>query len=241
MISMRSPTAFRIFSNGSIAVFLGRGIEWPDFHAIDSVFQQTFGQRVRPIHERVEILERPLALTQVPVGDRADVLRADVAIARAGVVYAKLVPAETAKHLVHWLPTDFAENVPQSDVDRGRGPIFRSRGRLRHRQVDHLLVERLDVQRIAANQSIGQRFVDVRFDSPGAVERFAKTDRAAVGMNTDPQHVRELFGSQCFESSDFHQWSIIRSSNIQYTNSGPALRRPESASPNLRQSRQSCA
>ena len=106
---------------------------------------------------------------------------------------------------MHRLAADFAEDVPQGDVDCRRGPVFHAGGRLRHRQVDHLLVERLDMQRIAADQSICQRFVDVRFDRPRAVERFAKTDRAAVGMNTDPQHVRELFGPQCFESSDFHR------------------------------------
>ena len=87
---------------------------------------------------------------------------------------------------MHRLTTDFAEDVPQSDVDCRRGPIFRSSGRLRHRQADHLFVERLDMQRVAANQSIRQRFVDVCFDRPCAVERFAKTNRATVGMNADP-------------------------------------------------------
>src|ERR1700730_11693589 len=71
------------------AVFLSCRIEWPDFHGIDSAFEQALRQRVRAIHERVEILERSFALAQIPVGDRADVLRADIPIARTGIVYAK--------------------------------------------------------------------------------------------------------------------------------------------------------
>ena len=49
--------------------FLGRWIEWPDFHAVDSVFRRLSGQRVRAIRERQD-LERPLAVTQIQLEAR---------------------------------------------------------------------------------------------------------------------------------------------------------------------------
>ena len=209
-MSILSPTALRIFSKGSIAflssrrrdveaaVLLRRRIERPDLHGGDPAFQQALRQCVGAVHERVEILVRSLALAEVPVGYGADVLRAHVAIAGAGVVDAELVATQSAQHLVHRLLADLAEDVPQRDVDRRSCAVLRAGGRLRHRQVDHLLVERFDLQRIASDQSSGQRFVDVRLDRAGAIERFAEPDHSAVGVDADPEHVREFFGTRRF-------------------------------------------
>src|SRR5438093_4865665 len=122
------------------AVLLRRWIERPDLHRGDPAFEQAFRQGVGPIHERVEILERSLALAKVPVGYGTDILGADIAIARAGVVDAELVATQPTQHLMHRLPTDFAEDVPQGYVDRRGRAIFRAGGRLRHRQADHFLI-----------------------------------------------------------------------------------------------------
>ena len=63
MISMRSPTALRIFSNGLRHVLElrardvetpglpRRDVERPDLHRGDAVLEQALGERVRPVHE----------------------------------------------------------------------------------------------------------------------------------------------------------------------------------------------
>src|SRR5438876_11494385 len=113
------------------AILLRRRIEWPDFHRGDAAFQKALRQYIRPIHERVEILEGTLALADVPVRYGSNVARANVAIAGAGVVDAKLVATQPAEHLVYGLLAHLAEDVPQRDVDRRRRAIFRAGGRLR--------------------------------------------------------------------------------------------------------------
>jgi hypothetical protein len=159
---------------------------------------------VGAIHEGVEILERSLALANVPVGYGTDIARADIAIAGAGVVDAQLVPTQSAQHLVHRLLANLAEDVPQRDVDRRRRAIFRAGGRLRHRKVDHFLAQCFDVQRIAADQPSGERIVDMRLDRARSVERFAESDDFTVRVDAHPQYVREFFGPQGFKRSDFH-------------------------------------
>ncbi len=68
MISMRSPTARRIFSNGSSAALSssvvidrpslrdGRGVEGPDLHGGDAGFEQALRHRVGAGHEAAEVL-----------------------------------------------------------------------------------------------------------------------------------------------------------------------------------------
>ena len=72
---------------------------------------------------------------------------------------------------------------------------------LGHRKIDHLLVERLDPQRIAAQQPPGQRVVDMRLDQFRAIEGFAKADDPGIGMNADPKDVRKFVGPQGLESA----------------------------------------
>ena len=79
--------------------------------------------------------------------------------------------------------------------------------RLRHRQIDHLAMEGLDVQRIAAKQAPGQCVMDMRFDCSGAVERLTQADHPSVGVDTDPEHVGELFGPERFDGRDLHSMS----------------------------------
>src|SRR6266704_3498119 len=100
------------------AVLLRRWIERPDLHRGDPAFEQAFRQGVGPIHERIEILERSLALAKVPVGYGTDVLGADIAIARAGVVDAELVATQPTQHLMYGLLANLPEDVPQGDIDR---------------------------------------------------------------------------------------------------------------------------
>src|SRR5438552_13658327 len=80
------------------AVLLRRWIERPDLHRGDPAFEQAFRQGVGPIHERIEILERSLALAKVRVGYGTDVLGAGIAIGRAGVVNSQLVAELSNQH-----------------------------------------------------------------------------------------------------------------------------------------------
>src|SRR5213594_308874 len=45
-------------------------------------------------------------------------------------------------------------------------------------------------------------------DRAGAVERFAESDGSAVGMDANPQHVREFFGTQRFKCGNLHRSSV---------------------------------
>ena len=78
--------------------------------------------------------------------------------------------------------------------------------RLRHRQIDHILVQLLDAQRIAPEQARRQRIVDMRRDGRGAVEGLAEADDPGVGVDADPQDVLELAGEERFYGDDFHGW-----------------------------------
>ena len=106
------------------AVLLRRRIERPDLHRGDSAFEQAFRQCVGAIHEGVKILEGTLTLADVPVRYGTDIARANVAVARAGVVDPKLVATQSPQHLVDRLLAHLAEDVPQRDVDRRGRAIF---------------------------------------------------------------------------------------------------------------------
>ena len=71
------------------------------------------------------------------------------------------------------LVADFAEDVPEGDVDGGGGAVFGTGAGLRHGQVEHLSVVSFDVEGIAAEQAAGEGVVDVGFDGAGTVEGFA--------------------------------------------------------------------
>ena len=65
-------------------------------------------------------------------------------------------------------------------------------------------MDRLDVQRIAAEQAAGKGVVDLRFDRAGAVEGLAETDHARVGVNAHPDDVGEFLGAQRLDRRDLH-------------------------------------
>jgi hypothetical protein len=79
---------------------------------------------------------------------------------------------------MHRLAADFAEKIPERDVDRRGRPILCARAGLRHREVEHLAMQRLDVQRVAAKQPPSECVMDVRLDCPGTVEGLAEADHA---------------------------------------------------------------
>ena len=170
--------------------------------------KQAFGKSIRVVHEAVEILERAAGLAEVPVRDGLDVRGPNVFVSGAGVVDPHLVAAQSAEHLMYGLPADLAEEIPQGDVDRRCGPVLGSGGRLRHRQVHHVAVNGLDVQRVAPQEASGKGVMDVGLDRTGAVKRFAETDDPAVGVNADPEDVRKLLGSQGLDGGDFHLLSL---------------------------------
>src|SRR3954447_12944850 len=65
-------------------------------------------------------------------------------------------------------------------------------------------MDRLDMQRIAAEQAAGKGVVDLRFSCAGAVEGFAETDHARVGVDAHPDDVGEFFGAQRLDRRDLH-------------------------------------
>jgi hypothetical protein len=79
-----------------------------------------------------------------------------------------------------------APEIPQSNVDGGGSAIFRAGARLRHRQVDEFLVQRLDAQRIATEKARRQRVVNMGGDGARPIERLAETDDTGVGVKTHP-------------------------------------------------------
>ncbi|MGY3650155.1 hypothetical protein ACVWW2_005446 [Bradyrhizobium sp. LM4.3] len=70
--------------------------------------------------------------------------------------------------------------------------------------VQHVAMDRLDVQRIAAEQAAGKGVVNLRFDRAGAVEGFAETDHARVGVDAHPDDVGEFLGAQRLDRRDLH-------------------------------------
>jgi hypothetical protein len=65
-------------------------------------------------------------------------------------------------------------------------------------------VDRFDVQGIAAEQSAGERIVDLRFDRARAIEGFAETDHARVGVDAHPDDVGKFLGAQRLDRRDLH-------------------------------------
>ena len=75
---------------------------------------------------------------------------------------------------------------------------------MRNRQGGHGGVELLDAQRISAQQAWRQRLVDVRLDSPCPVECLAYADKAAIGVNVNPEQIRELIQQDRLERHYLH-------------------------------------
>src|SRR4051794_41721814 len=65
-------------------------------------------------------------------------------------------------------------------------------------------MDRLDVQRIAAEQAAGKGVVDLGLDCAGAVEGFTESDHARVGVDAHPDDVGEFFGAQRLDRRDLH-------------------------------------
>ena len=87
---------------------------------------------------------------------------------------------------MHRPVADFAKQIPQGEIDRRCRPVFDSGRGLRHWQGDHLLVERLDAQRILPKQTSGERVVNMGLDRAHAIEGFAESGDPGVGLDLDP-------------------------------------------------------
>ena len=222
MISILSPTAFRIFSKGAIAVFICSAVMKRPWFSIAAGSNGQIFMAEMPLSRRLSATASarimkpsrssigPAGLAQAPVRYRLDVGGADIPVPGAGIVDAKLVPAETAEHLVHRLIAHLAEDVPERDVDGRSGAVFGAGRRLRHREIDHVAVDGLDMQRIAPEKARRERLVDMRLGRAGAVERFAETDDPAVGVNADPEDVGIFLCSQGLDECDLHGLCSLR-------------------------------
>ena len=61
-----------------------------------------------------------------------------------------------------------------------------------------------DVQWIAPEKASCQCVMDVSFHCAGAVEGLTEADNLAVGVNANPEDIREFLSSQSFNCCDFH-------------------------------------
>ncbi len=186
-------------------VLLRRRVERPDLHRRDAAFEQAFGQFVGARHEAFEILVGTAGRAEAPVGHGADIVRADIAVARAGVVDALALAAEAAQHLVHGLAAELAEEVPERDVQCRGGAVLDAGRGLGHRQVEHVAVDRLDPERGPAEQARGEGVVDMGLDRAGAVEGLAQSDQPRIGVHADPEDIGEFLGAQRFDRGDLHR------------------------------------
>ena len=75
-------------------------------------------------------------------------------------------------------------------------------------------MDRLDPQRIAAEQANSKCVVNMRLNRAGPVERLAEADNAGVGMDPGPHHVGEFLGAQCLDGGDFHGHSPLKQRSL---------------------------
>ena len=204
---------------------LGRDVERPDLHPGDALLEQRQCELVGAVQERVEVLVGAGGGADVPVGHRLRTRVAYVLVAGAGVVDADRVARASAQHVGDRPAVDLAEEVPQRDVDRrvaarldacaAPAEVVRQRG-----------VDRLDPQRVAADELRRDGLVQIRFHGGRAHERLAEADRPLVGVEAHPQQVPELAEAQRLQRGDLHGRASLRR--------GPRVRRGASRSAGAR-------
>ena len=202
MMSIWSPTALRIFSKGSSAALrsrggdvlaaglLGRVVERPDLHRRDAFGEQLLGELVGAVQEAVEIVV-VLPGVETVVGGRLALVVLDVLGAGAGVVGADRLPGEAAEQLRDRLARGLAEYVPERDVE-GRVAAHLGAARAEAEIADEVGGQQVDRQRVAADDTRRDIFVQIFLDGARAVEGFAEAGDAFVGVHLDPQEVGSL-------------------------------------------------
>jgi hypothetical protein len=183
----------------------GGDVERPDFHAGDPLLQQGMRHLVGTVKEALEILVRPALLAHMPVCDALGARVANVLVAGAGVVDADGVARAPAQHVADRLAVRLAEDIPQRDIDRGVAARFDARRTPAEIVARECRVDRLDLQRIAANNLGSDRLVQVGLDRLRPHERLAKSDNAFVGMHPHEEQVAEFLDPDGLKCRDLHE------------------------------------
>src|SRR5688572_26182592 len=103
------------------------------------------------MQEGFEVPVGTLLVADAPVGDGLAALVADVLVTCAGVVDADAIAAPAAQRLADRPADRLAEQIPQRDVDRRVAACLHA-GAAPAEIVDEALVDRLDLDRIAAHE-----------------------------------------------------------------------------------------
>ena len=116
---------------------------------------------------------------------------------------------------------DLAGQVPERDLDSGH----RRDGRTRHCAVEqpgpaHLLVEHVYIQRILANDVLGERF-DHRRAALAAMDAFAVPDHTLVGVDADIGGIAVSLDFSRADISDFHNQPPARDDWTRWWKSRP--------------------
>ena len=182
---------------------LGGDVEGPDLHAGDALLEQRQGKLVGAMQEGFEVLVGTLLVADAPVGDGLAALVADVLVARAGVVDADAIAAPAAQRLADRPADRLAEQIPQRDVDRRVAARLHA-GAAPAEIVDEALVDRLDLDRVAADQLGRGALMDVGLDGSGAHEGLAEAGQTLVGPQPDPDEVGEFAQPDGLDGGDLH-------------------------------------
>jgi hypothetical protein len=142
-------------------------------------------------------------LRQPPVVDRLLRPGADVLVAGARVVDLDPVPALAPEELVDGLVRRLAPEVPEGDIERRVAAHLDAAGAVADVAVEAPEVV-VDPQRVLAEQVGGDRFVDVGLHGPRPEEGFPKADRPLVGVDPQPEQVRELLQPQRLDPGNLH-------------------------------------
>src|SRR5680860_1261013 len=184
---------------------LGVGVEWPNLHPGDALFEKAHGQFAGAAEERIEILIRTQTHLRPdpPVFHRLTRLVPHVAIAGACVVNADVIARLAAEKLVERLIGHLAEDVPQCDVDRRISPHLDAGAAIADIAIEcaHVAV---NLKRVPADEVGRHGFMNVALDSPRPIKRLAESDQILVRIDPGEKDVWELIETYGFNLRNFH-------------------------------------
>ncbi|MNV52401.1 hypothetical protein D3C71_1444900 [compost metagenome] len=179
-----------------------RLVEWPDLHRRDAFGKQRFRQFVGAVQEAVQVII-VLAGRKPVIGRRLPRRLLDIFGARAGIVGADFLARKTAEQLRDRLASHFAENVPERDVEGGIAAHFRTR-RTEADIAHQFLRQKIDRQRIAADDTRDDIFVDIAFHRFGPEKGLPQSGNALIGVDQNPEQVAPLGDTHRLQLGDLH-------------------------------------
>jgi hypothetical protein len=189
---------------------LGREVEGPDLHRRNALLEQRVRELVGAVQEGVEVLVRAFLAVETPILGELALGAAYVAVAGAGVVGPDLRPRETAQELVDRPAGRLAEQVPERDVDRrGAAQLGPARGEAQIIVVEEGAGVAVDLERVLAEQARCRGLVDVGLDGARSEEGLTQAHEPLVGVDLDPEEVRELLEPDRLDRADPHRRCLL--------------------------------